>query len=173
MTSDKYSILFETLWCHTVMEDWGLDAVAFQSWTVLTVTSEHSCVKVVWEGSCITPPAWNPYGFSSCLVKGGGGMHGWGFSKFLLGICSLLERNGYLVLLSRGLISTSASTVLPVGCSLCFAPLYHKTAMCTLRPLWKQWFFFFCFVLFFFVFSLATYPQSCYAVPLTICLTNQ
>ncbi|XP_040530495.1 calcium/calmodulin-dependent protein kinase type II subunit gamma isoform X5 [Gallus gallus] len=27
------------------MEDWGLDAVAFQSWTVLTVTSEHSCVK--------------------------------------------------------------------------------------------------------------------------------
>lgn len=98
-------------------------------------------------------------------------MHGWGFSKFLLGICSLLERNGYLVLLSRGLISTSASTVLPVGCSLCFAPLYHKTAMCTLRPLRKQCFFF--VVLFLFVFTLATYPQSCYAVSLTIYLTNQ
>ncbi|XP_040558649.1 calcium/calmodulin-dependent protein kinase type II subunit gamma isoform X2 [Gallus gallus] len=27
------------------MEDWGLDAVAFQSWTALTVTSERSCVK--------------------------------------------------------------------------------------------------------------------------------
>lgn len=145
MTSDKYGILFKIL---TVMLHCDgrlgagccsfpvLDSPDSDFWTFMY----QGCMRrSLYISSCL-----DPYRFSSCLVKGGGVMQGtstfrWGISKFLLRICSLLRKNGCLVLLSRGDFhfclhcppNILFSPYIKEGSSLCFAVLHHKIAMCT------------------------------------------